>query len=336
MQGKAIGFVENLAPPKWRRRPLGSAQERCDNEAVEPFPNWLEGPPAPTLPAEPAVPPYDPFDGNLPEGRQRGGRRKGRLAGGLAGLAAAAAKFAGALKAAALAVGNLKVIATAATAAVSIVAYSLYFGWPLAAGFVLLLFVHEMGHVLQLRREGVPASPPLFIPFLGAFISAKSLGEDAAAEARVGLAGPVLGSAASAVVAIAGFAFHSDLLKALAYLGFFLNLFNLLPVVPLDGGRAMAAMSPWMWFAGFGLLLALLFASPNPVLLLIAFLAGLELYRRWRARNGGLPQARAYYTLPRRTRLAVGATYLGLVVLLVLGMAATRITESGGHLLTRL
>lgn len=314
---------------------LGLAKNRCDNKGMAGYPPWPEPPPVYPLDRERLLAPEsEPAPTDRPTDRRK--RRARRLGGGAAGLGTLLAKFAGTAKAALFALGNIKVLATAGTAAVSVAAYSLYFGWPLAVGFVILLFIHEMGHVIQLRREGVEASPPLFIPLLGAFISAKSLGEDAAAEARVGLAGPVLGSAASAAVAIAGFFLHSDLLKALAYLGFFLNLFNLLPVVPLDGGRAMAAMSPWMWFAGFGLLLALLFAAPNPVLLLIAVLAGVELYRRWQARNRALPAARAYYSVPPRTRLAIGATYLGLVALLVLGMAATRITESGGHLLTRL
>ena len=98
--------------------------------------------------------------------------------------------------------------------------------------------------MIQLRREGIKASAPMFIPFLGAVISAKSMGEDAAAEARVGLAGPVLGTLASLVPLGIWLPTGSDFWRALAYIGFFLNLFNLLPVVPLDGGRAMAALSP--------------------------------------------------------------------------------------------
>ena len=109
---------------------------------------------------------------------------------------------------------------------------------------MLLIFVHEMGHVLQLRREGIKASAPMFIPFLGAVIWAKSLGDNAAAEARVGLAGPVLGSLGAAALIPVADATGNDLFTALAFTGFFLNLFNLLPVVPLDGGRAMAALSP--------------------------------------------------------------------------------------------
>src|SRR5207302_3761276 len=133
-----------------------------------------------------------------------------------------------------------KVLTTAGTAFVSVAAYSLFFGWTFALGIVVLLFVHEMGHVIQLRREGIKASAPTFIPFFGAFIAAKSLGDNAVAEARVGLAGPILGSIGSAACILVWHATGSDIWRALAFTGFFLNLFNLLPVVPLDGRRAMA------------------------------------------------------------------------------------------------
>ena len=146
---------------------------------------------------------------------------------------------------------KVKLLTTAGTAFVSIAAYSLLWGWSFAAGFVILLFIHEIGHVIQLRREGLKASAPMFVPFLGAFITAKSLGENALAEARVGLAGPILGTVGAAVCWAIAEATNSDMLRALAYVGFFLNLFNLLPIVPLDGGRAMAAMAPWMWFLGW-------------------------------------------------------------------------------------
>ena len=155
------------------------------------------------------------------------------------------AKFAGKFKALLLlALPKLKLFTTSASMLVSIVAYQLIFGWAFSVGFVLLLLVHELGHVIQLRREGVEASAPMFIPFLGAVISAKSMGEDAAAEARVGLAGPILGSVATLIPLAIWLATGEDFWRALAYIGFFLNLFNLLPVVPLDGGRAMAALQP--------------------------------------------------------------------------------------------
>ena len=143
-----------------------------------------------------------------------------------------------------------------------------------------------MGHVIQLRREGIKASAPMFIPFLGALVAMKEMPKDAAAEARVGprRARARLARRArcrSAIYALTG----DELFKALAFVGFFLNLFNLLPVLPLDGGRAMAALSPWMWFVGFGLLVAATFVFPNPIMLLILLFGGLETWRRWKARN---------------------------------------------------
>ena len=170
-----------------------------------------------------------------------------------------------------------------------------------------------MGHVIALRREGIPASAPMFIPFLGAVITAKSLGENALAEARVGLAGPILGSLGAAAVALAGALTGSALLQALAYTGFLLNLFNLLPVVPLDGGRAMAAMAPWMWFLGFAALVALFFLAPNGILLIIIFFGGLETWRRWKQRRSRTLEQAAYYRVSPRNRLIVGAVYLGLI-----------------------
>ena len=170
----------------------------------------------------------------------------------------------------------------------------------------------------------------MFIPFMGAFISAKSLGDNALAEARVGLAGPILGSLAAAGVAVAGLLLDSPFLQALAYTGFFLNLFNLLPVVPLDGGRAMAAMAPWMWFAGFGVLVLLLLVSFNPILLIIVFFAAMETWRRWKQRGSRTLEQAAYYRVAPRNRLLVAAVYLGLIVALVAGMEATYVQHAIG------
>jgi len=253
-------------------------------------------------------------------------RRLGSVA---AAVAALVAKFFAAIKSLLLLLPKLKVLTTAGTALVSVAAYSLFWGWTFALGVVVLLFVHEMGHVIQLRREGIKASAPTFIPFLGAFIAAKSLGDNAVAEARVGLAGPVLGSLGAAVCLAIGEVAGSDFFRALAYLGFFLNLFNLLPVVPLDGGRAMAAMAPWMWIAGFAALIPLL--VPNPFLLLIALLTALETWRRWKARKTRSLEQAAYYRVSPRNRLLIGGVYIGLIVALALGMAQAHILYSGGH-----
>jgi Zn-dependent protease len=273
----------------------------------------------------------DPFGGpTRREGRQQGGIRR-RLGSALAAIAALFAKFFAAIKGALLFLPKLKLLTTAGTALVSVAAYSLFFGWWFALGFVILLFVHEMGHVIALRREGIKASAPMFIPFMGALITSKSLGENALAEARVGLAGPILGTVGSAVCLAIGEATNSDFFRALAYIGFFLNLFNLLPIVPLDGGRAMAAMAPAMWFLGFGVLVALEFLAPNPILLIIVFFSGFELYRRWKQRKSGSIEQAAYYRVSPRNRLLVGLVYLGLIGLLVLGMDAAHILSTGAH-----
>ena len=109
--------------------------------------------------------------------------------------------------------------------------------------------------------------------------------------------------------------------RALAYIGFFLNLFNLLPVLPLDGGRAMAALSPYVWFAGFAGLIALMFFFPNPILLLVLLFGGFETWRRWKMRN--TPEGRAYNQVPPRTRALVAVTYILLAALLAVGVAET-------------
>jgi Zn-dependent protease len=298
----------------------------------------LPGPPVPAPPApfltgasgavqyEPL--PYEPpSEGPIHPGS---GRRLGlrRLAAAMGAAALLLLKFGAKLKALLLLLPKIKLFTTSASMLVSIGAYSLIWGWKFGIGFVLLLFVHEMGHVLQLRREGIAASAPMFIPFLGAVIWAKSLGRNALAEARVGLAGPVLGSAAAAALIPLASATGNDLYTALAFTGFFLNLFNLLPVVPLDGGRAMAALSPRMWIVGLAALVALMVVFPNPIMLLILLFGGMETWRRWRDRKS--PESHEYYRVAPRHRLAVAAVYLGLAALLALGMAETHIERDFG------
>jgi Zn-dependent protease len=299
----------------------------------------------PALPGAPLVPGTVPgtHPGDNPFGEPGRARGKGpvrslrkRIGGAFAGLLALLAKFGAAIKALFVALPNFKLLTTAGTALVSVAAYSLFWGWTFAAGFVVLLFIHEMGHVIQLRREGIKASAPMFIPFLGALITAKSLGENALAEARVGLAGPILGSLAAAAVAGVGALTGSSLLLALAYVGFLINLFNLLPVVPLDGGRAMAAMAPWMWFVGFGGLVAMVFVFPNPILLIIILFGGMETWRRWQQRKTRSLEQAAYYRVAPRHRLIVGVVYIGLIAALAFGMYETHILFSEGHDFTRI
>jgi Zn-dependent protease len=248
-----------------------------------------------------------------------------RFGGGLI----AALIFAGAkLKAVLVLLPKIKVLTTSGSMLVSVAAYSLIWGWKFAVGFVVLLFVHEMGHVIALRREGVQASAPLFIPFMGALVWAKSLGGNALAEARVGLAGPILGTIGAAACLPVAWLTGADMWTALAFTGFLLNLFNLLPVTPLDGGRAMAALAPWMWFVGLGAVVALAFAFPNPIILIIAVVGAFDVYGRWTRRRRGGDEARAYYKVRGRDRALVGLVYLALIAVLVLGMDATHLERS--------
>ncbi len=240
----------------------------------------------------------------------------------IAVLAGLAWKF----KAAALAVFKLKILATSGTMLVSVAAYAWLWGWRFAVGFVLLLLVHELGHVFELRRQGIPATAPLFIPFMGAVVGMKQLPHDAWREARVALAGPIVGSLGTAAVWAAGEALDSELLVALAFTGFLLNLFNLLPVVPLDGGRAVAALHPAFWGLGLAGLLALTIVAPNPILIAILVIGGFELWGRWRHWRD--PESRAYYAISPRHRVIVGVTYLGLAALLALAMSATHIEKT--------
>jgi Zn-dependent protease len=281
--------------------------------------------PAPTAPSASAQHAHEAPFGNAPRSWRK---RVGSI---LAGIAALAAKFGAYLKAGGLLLTKLTLLTSAGTALVSVAAYSLFWGWQFAAGFVLLLFVHEMGHVIQLKREGIKASAPMFIPFLGAAIFSRGFGDNALSEARVGLAGPILGTLGAVAVAVAGKLTGSDLLLALAYIAFFLNLINLIPVVPFDGGRAMAAVAPSMWFLGIGGLVAMIVLLGNPFLLIFILLALREMPARWRQlRSRSIEQA-AYYRVPRHSRIAIGALYIGLIVVLAFGMSETHILVSAGH-----
>jgi Zn-dependent protease len=274
-------------------------------------------------PATPAPPQYPPTYEPEPTERKPGWKRALAL---LIPLGLVLVKFGAKLKGVLLLVPKLKFLTTSASALVSVAAYALIWTWKFALGFVILLFIHEMGHVLQLRREGIKATAPMFIPFLGAFVGMKELPKDAAAEARVGLAGPVLGSLGCLIPLAIYLATGDDLFQALAYIGFFLNLLNLAPVLPLDGGRAMAALTPWMWVIGWTLLVALMVVFPSPIILLVALLGGFETYRRWKERHS--PEAKRYNQVSGRTRVAVAAVYLGLAALLAVGLDATYIERT--------
>jgi Zn-dependent protease len=296
------------------------------------IPTLPEPSPPPAPPAPPAPAQYEPQPdfGHEPEANDAFSQRprESWVKRRLAPIGVAILAFLAKVKSILLLLPKVKLLATSGTMVVSVIAYATIWGFPFAAGFVVLLLVHEMGHVIQLRREGIKASAPMFIPFLGAVISARSLGDNAVAEARVGLAGPILGSIGAAACILIWRATGNDIWRALAFTGFFLNLFNLLPVVPLDGGRAMAAMTPWMWGVGLIAMIVLVVVFPNPIILIIAVLAAFETYKRWKLRRSGSVEQLAYYKVRPRDRVIVAVVYLSLIALLVVGMDATHLART--------
>jgi Zn-dependent protease len=219
-----------------------------------------------------------------------------------------------------------KVLLTGGTMLLSVFAYGLVWGWPYALGFVLLIFAHEMGHYVAARQRGLAVGAPTFIPFVGAWIELKEQLIDPETEAYVAMAGPVTGTVAAMLCYYASRYFDSGLLLALAYSGLILNLFNLIPLKPLDGGRITAVLSPRAWIIGLPILLALFIWRPSPLLLVIGILAlphlGAAIRGLRQPASAGMAPALA---VPTNTRLAYGTYYLALA-----GFLAIMATELHG------
>ncbi|AEI45303.1 site-2 protease family protein [Paenibacillus mucilaginosus] len=164
---------------------------------------------------------------------------------------------------------------------ISVGAYALIYPWQFAVGFVLLLLVHEMGHVFAARQKGLPVSAPMFIPFLGALISMKRHPRDAATEAYVAIGGPVLGTVGALAAYGLGIYLDSPLFYSLAYVGFLLNLLNLLPIHPLDGGRISTAVTRWLWLVGLIAGLVVIFYLRSILFFIIWAMFAYDLYKKF-------------------------------------------------------
>lgn len=208
-----------------------------------------------------------------------------------------------------------KIFLTGGTMLISVVVYAFIFGWWYAVGFVLLIFVHEMGHYIAARRRGLNVGAPTFIPFVGAWIQLKDLPHDAETEAYVGLGGPLVGTLGALVCYVLARSYHSDLLLALSYSGFFLNLFNMIPLSPFDGGRITAAISPKLWLVGAPILVALFFYRPSPLLILMALLAAPQVWKAIKF-DPNAPENLAYYRVPAAKRWEYAIWYVGLIAFL--------------------
>jgi len=203
------------------------------------------------------------------------------------------------------------------TMLISIWAYALFFGWRFAVGFVLLMFVHECGHLIVARKFGLPVSAPVFIPFMGAFILLKDQPRNAWMEACVGIGGPMLGSLGALACNSLGEIFNMPFLIALASTGYFLNLFNLMPVGFLDGGRIVTALSRWLWLPGFAMLLWFGWKFPNFIVWLIVIASLPRIYSLFRKRT---EEERRYYEVTPTQRWTMSILYFGLIAALALGM----------------
>jgi Zn-dependent protease len=195
--------------------------------------------------------------------------------------------------------------------------YAMTWGAWYAVGFVLLILVHECGHLLAAKRIGLRVGAPVFIPFMGAFIALKEAPRNAWIEAQVGIGGPLLGTLGAAACEGVFLVTDIPIFRALAYTGFLLNLFNLIPIGMLDGGRVVTALSPWLSLVGLAILLALTIAHPNFLLILILLLSLPRLIALFRRKS---TQERRYFEVTSWQRWSMALMYFGLIALLVLGM----------------
>ena len=259
-----------------------------------------------------------------------GNRAKGAGA-GLVGLGLLLAKFKGLL---ALLL-NLKYallftkfFALSWTFLLSLWLYVLFFGWRFAVVLILVLLVHELGHYAAFRAYGLPANLPQFVPFFGAFTAGKQP-DDLEHDANIALAGPLTGLGLAGVCYAIGVGLHDPFWLAIANVSAFLNLFNMIPMPPFDGGRVIGAISPLIWILGFGLFVGLAMYLGVPVIfvLLIGLLGLPAIISAWR----GDVDPRAA-NLTSGAKLRISASYLGTLAGLILLLAVSHVNIATGQL----
>lgn len=195
-----------------------------------------------------------------------------------------------------------------------IVVYAKMYGFAYGLGFVLLILAHEMGHYIVARRLNMEVSGPVFIPFFGAFINMKDQPTNAATEAKTAAGGPILGSLGALICVLIYMGTENNLYLALAYTGFMINLFNLIPVHPLDGGRIVTAISPKMWFIGIPILLFMSIKFFNPIILIFLIMGCIQAFKQWKQ-----PDAE-YYNTSMGTKIIFSLIYFGLMAILGFGI----------------
>ncbi|MBC8016535.1 MAG: site-2 protease family protein [Sporomusaceae bacterium] len=199
-----------------------------------------------------------------------------------------------------------KFLTTGLSMMLMVVVYTYMYGWKYAIGLVLLLFIHEMGHLTASRRLGIDTSLPMFIPFVGAIIQMKQAPKDAKTESIVGIAGPLYGVLGAFACLFIGNLFNSPLFLALAYFGFLLTVFNLIPAHPLDGGRIVTAISLKLWLVGIPVMVFFSLYFFNPIGILICILAIKKAWEVWKDRDN------PYYDTDSAFRFKMGFSYFTL------------------------
>ncbi|SRR5712691_1267118 len=272
-------------------------------------------PPPQAYPVTSDIPPQSPYHYSPapPRKANRG------ILGGLAAAVAAAFAYG---KYALLLLFKIPAAGTLISLVISFGGYAIFYGPWFAVALVTMIFVHEMGHVVEIRRQGMQATAPIFIPFLGAAIFQRSHPTDALRQAQIGIAGPIAGTIGATIAFALYGTIHSPVLLLAALIGFYLNLFNLIPVWQLDGAWVLAPVSKWFQVAGYAVIAvgALFFHFfLSPIILIIAVLGIPSLIARFR--NAEDP----YYTsVPARARWAMGAAWLALVI--YLGIASLQVS----------
>jgi len=250
---------------------------------------------------------------DLPQVEQKRRPSRGGIGGVLVAVGALLLKFAKFLLIPLKLLKFAKFGTTFVSMAITIAIYASIWKWQFAVGVVALIFIHEMGHAGAMKIEGLRAGAPLFIPFLGAAIAMKDQPRDVLTEAKVAIAGPLVGACAAAVCLIPWHMTGNAAWLGLAQVGFFLNLFNLLPVSPLDGGRTVGAISRKLWYVGFALLVAGILVFHSLFLILVVLMA-LPQLRQNKARPPG------YFDVPAEARAFIAFLYFGLAVALGIAM----------------
>ena len=276
----------------------------------------------PSRPAEPSA--LEPHYSEPPGSEPTFGQKLKKLLGPIGVALVVVAKFAAKVKF--LLIPILKflplLLKTGGTMILSLWFYAMNWGWMFALGFVLLIFVHECGHLVVARSFGLKVGAPVFIPFMGALIALKEAPKDAWMEAWVGIGGPLLGTVGAAICEGLFALTANPLFRALAYTGFFLNLFNLAPIGFLDGGRIVTALSPWLWLVGAAVIIGMLVLHPNFILALILIVS---LPRLWSLFRDKSPEEQRYFEVTPGRRFIMAAMYFGLISFLLFGMALTHI-----------